>query len=351
VAERRLRALVLPGIHAARDAAWRVLDQVGLFEPGTWRGLNVLDETGRIAGLSTRVGPVQIVRPKKPPGVDALGIEHRLDESVTPSLRCLGSTASTRSAEVGNTVDITLFWQATQRPANSYALQLSLVSEKEAYTLASDLPLGRDEHPSSAWEGGEIVRSPHRVRIPASATAGDYAIEGLVLDEMEAPVAPAIRLGEIEILPTDRLFVVPDDIQHRVDANLEHRVRLLGYDLGLDETRQLRAGGSLPVTLYWQATREMDTSYKVSVQLVGANGVLVQADAVPVAWARPTTGWVTGEVLVDEYTLELPGDVQKGTYRLIVGLYAEDSLRRLSVLDVSGEILGDHVLLSEVEVR
>jgi hypothetical protein len=248
-------------------------------------------------------------------------------------------------------VDITLFWQATQRPTTDYALQLSLVSDKEGFILASDLPLGRGEHPSSAWQKGEVVRSPHRLRIPAAVSAGSYAVEGTVLDGQGSPVALPISLGKLEMLPTDRLFSVPDGMERRVDANLEHQIALLGYDLGPAEAGWVGAGESLSITLYWQALREMGTSYKVSVQLVGTGGILAQVDAVPVAWTRPTTGWVAEEVLVDEYVLSVPADALGGNCQLIVGLYDERSLQRLAVLGPSGKVTGDHVLLQEIEVR
>jgi hypothetical protein len=325
--------------------------EIGLFERGTWRGLNVLDEAGRLVDLSTRVGPVHIARPRMPPDPDALDIAHRLERDVVPALRYLGSTLSARSAQAGDALDITLFWQATQQPIEDYTVRLSLASGEEHILLADGLPLGRRGHPTTAWAEGEVVRSPHRVRLPAAVAAGSYGIEGTVLDEMGVAVAPAIGLPEIEVLPTDRLFAVPGEIQNRVDANFERQVRLLGYDLGVDEMRQLGAGDSLSVKLYWQAAREMNTSYKVSVQLVGSGGVLVQVDGVPVGWTRPTTGWVPGEVLVDEYVLLIPGDARGGPYQLILGLYDENSLRRLSALGSSGEIIGDHVLLREVEVE
>jgi hypothetical protein len=316
--------------------------EVGLFEWGTWRGLNVLDGEGRIAGLSTRIGPVQITRARKPPDVNALYVERRLDIPVSQALQCLGSTFSTRTVRGGEHLDITLFWQATQRPTADYSVDLRLTSDEERVFLAGDLPLGRHDHPSTTWQKGEIVRSPHRVRIPAATASGRYAVEATLRGTQ------AIRLGEIEVQPTDRSFVIPKEIQHRLDIDLAGRVTLLGYDL---KPEQAQAGDTLAVTLYWQALREMPESYKVAVQLIGAGGVLTQVDAVPVAWTRPTSGWVTGEVLVDTYALSIPDDAQPGTYQLIAGMYDERSLQRLAVLDASGAVVGDHVHLRDVPVR
>jgi hypothetical protein len=326
--------------------------EVGLFERGTWRGLNVLDAAGRIAGLSTRIGPVQIARPvrtgRAPPEADALGIARRLDRDVVPSLRCLGSTVPTRAIQAGEHLDVTLFWQAVADPGVNYTVELALAGTGDKVLLASGLPLGRHEHPPTAWKRGEVVRSPHRVRVPATTVSGRYAIEATLVDPGGEPAAQAVRLDDVEVQPTNRSFAVPEGIQHRLDANLARRAMLLGYSL---EPEQARTGDSLAVTLYWQALDEMDTSYKVSVQLVGAGGVLVQVDAVPLAWTRPTTGWIAGEVLVDTYSLSIPADAQPGSYRLIAGMYDEGSLQRLAVVDASGVVTGDHVTLHEIAVR
>ena len=321
--------------------------EVALFERDTWRGLNVLDERRQIIDLTARIGPVEIAHPRTPPDIQTLVIDRPLDAPVTPALRCIGSTQSARAVQAGDALEIAVFWQAAQAPVADYVFQIVLAWPDGAFLVGSDLPLGRHEHPTSAWRAGEIVRSPHRLRIPAAAPAGSYAIEGTVLDTEGRPVASPVVLGKIEVEATDRTFVPPPGVQHRLDANLENQVALLGYDL---PEAVIVPGQALPVTLYWQATREMAASYKVFAQLLGPDGVLAQIDAIPVAWTRPTTGWVQGEVVTDAYELAIPGDAPPGTYRLIAGLYDEQTLNRLNVLDPSGNITGDHAFLQEIAV-
>jgi hypothetical protein len=160
-------------------------------------------------------------------------------------------------------------------------------------------------------------------------------------------VSEPIQVSVVEVQATERLMTIPEEIPHRVDADLGGRATLLGYRL---DTMTVARGAEWPVTLYWQAQREMSVSYKVFVQLVGPDGVLAQRDAVPGKWTRPTTGWVPGEVIVDEYTLRIPDDAAGGTYRLIAGMYDERSLRRLARLDATGAAVGDHVALQEATV-
>ena len=94
----------------------------------------------------------------------------------------------------------------------------------------------------------------------------------------------------------------------------------------------------------------MTASYKVFVQLVSPVGVLTQVDATPMNWKRPTTGWITGEVIEDRYVLSIPTNAPQGTYSLIVGMYDEETLQRLPVLDASGAATDDHITLGSVVV-
>ncbi len=322
--------------------------QVGLFERDTWRGLNVLDDNGQIESLATHLGPVQIVRPRRPPDLGSLGMDRRAQVEVGHGLAYVGSTQDARSVHGGDTLNLTLFWQATGAPDQDCLLQAALASSQATIPLGDRLPLGRTTHPTTAWRQGEVVRSPHALRIPPTVDAGTYTIQVTVTDGREHPLASPIAVAQIVVEPTDRQMAIPPDIGQRLDADLGGQVTLLGYDLA--QARVSRSG-SLPLVLYWQAQGEMQVSYKVFVQLIGPGGVLTQVDAMPVDWKRPTTGWIAGEVVVDRYTLPIPADAAPGACSLIVGMYDESTLQRLAVVDASGAIMADHVELSQVTLE
>jgi hypothetical protein len=231
-------------------------------------------------------------------------------------------------------------------------VQLAWLGQGTTLLLDGDLPLGRHEHPTSAWSEGEIVRSPHRLRVPLAAPGGAYAVEATVIDSTGRPVSSPIIVAEGVLESTDRQMALSEPIRRRVDARLGAQVVLLGYDLPaqVDPVR-LAPGEMLPVVLYWQTQREMALSYKVFVQLVGSAGALAQSDRIPVDWQRPTTGWLPGEVIVDEHILSLPDDAPPGEYALIAGMYDESTLQRLDVLDASGAAAGDHVTLEGIVVE
>ncbi|MCD6289946.1 MAG: hypothetical protein J7M34_05530, partial [Anaerolineae bacterium] len=103
---------------------------------------------------------------------------------------------------------------------------------------------------------------------------------------------------------------------------------------------------------YWQALGEMSESFKVFNHLVGADGKLYgQRDGYPANGTQPTSGWVTGEVIVDRYAIRVARDAPAGTYRLITGMYRESDFTRLPTFNAQGTPLGDTVPLTEITVQ
>jgi hypothetical protein len=95
-------------------------------------------------------------------------------------------------------------------------------------------------------------------------------------------------------------------MDQRVDAVLGEDLVLLGYD-------QVPATGGLHLALYWQAAGEMETDYAVSVrpttdgELLFQEGRLVQEDHAHPVWGfYPTSSWVIGEVVRDDYLVVVP---------------------------------------------
>jgi mannosyltransferase len=97
--------------------------------------------------------------------------------------------------------------------------------------------------------------------------------------------------------------------------------------------------GWIHVTLYWQAALPVDLDYVVSVRLVDAVGQ-VWGDKLdrPASTLRryPTSRWVPGEIVRDEYDVNLNPATPPGSYRLEVGVLTPDGkvLRRLVVDEV-----------------
>jgi mannosyltransferase len=110
----------------------------------------------------------------------------------------------------------------------------------------------------------------------------------------------------------------------------------------------LGPGEKLSLTLVWHAARPPAMAYTVFTHLVGPDGTLYgQWDNPPVRGTYPTTDWVAGETVFDQYLIPLKEDAPLGEYHLLVGLYDPASGQRLAVLDAQGQVAGDAVQLSQ----
>ena len=90
-------------------------------------------------------------------------------------------------------------------------------------------------------------------------------------------------------------------------------------------------------------------SYTVFVHLIdGGNRIWGQRDSVPGNGTLPTTGWVEGEVIADEYEFTIKPDAPPGEYLIEVGMYDPQTGHRLPVL--GGPRPEDRILLNEVIV-
>lgn len=114
---------------------------------------------------------------------------------------------------------------------------------------------------------------------------------------------------------------------HELSVTFGETIQLTGYDLDLE---QVRAGGTLAVTLYWQAEGAAARPYTVFTHILNQDGTLItQKDNWPVNGLWPPTCWKTGEIVVDSYSVPLPADLPSGTYSILVGLYDADTSTRL----------------------
>jgi hypothetical protein len=121
-------------------------------------------------------------------------------------------------------------------------------------------------------------------------------------------------------------------------------IELVDYALSADT---LEPGGSLEIALNWQADVTPPGNYKVTVQLLSPEGLVVtQRDAEPVGYQRPTTTWQAGEKVYDLHALVMPNDLLPVQYRLIVGLYDPENPQ--TRLQVNGQ---DAYTLAEFETR
>lgn len=153
------------------------------------------------------------------------------------------------------------------------------------------------------------------------------------------PVRAVIVVAERPSMPTTLQPQTPLDT-----AFATAPIRLSGYTLDANDARP---GGSLGLTLFWEADGAAVRPYTVFTQLLDPDGTLVaQQDNWPVNGQWPPTCWRAGDAIVDPYRITLPDDLPHGSYALVAGLY--DAATGARLITQGGR---DFVVLEQVKVE
>jgi hypothetical protein len=141
----------------------------------------------------------------------------------------------------------------------------------------------------------------------------------------------------------------PNPYADKIKVKLGDKIELIGHDFS---PRTLKPGGIINISLLWKATSPIEDDYTVFVQLLDEEGFLrAQIDSYPVAGFRPTSSWLEGEVIRDNYGLMLPSDLPPGDYNLICGMYLLRTMERLPIFDKDYSMKGDYVHLGVVSIE
>jgi hypothetical protein len=268
------------------------------------------------------VGPLAVARPARG--------ERPLEEGMAPAaatyawggIRLLGSRTDRVEAAPGDPLRVTLLWLVTGPVSGDGQFTLRLAEADSTAILTTTVPIA-PHYPPSQWQPGDRLRSAILLRLPASAPDGEYAWQ-VQLDPLASwPV------GALHIHAPERLWVVPP-LAIQTNALLGNTATLLGANLQ-SPISTIQPSTTLTVTLAWRAEAETATSYRVFLHLAGPDGsIAAQSDGEPANWTRPTTGWLPGEVILDERILNVPADAPPGEYILSCGLYDLASGARLT---------------------
>ena len=318
--------------------------EVAVYEPESLARLDVLDANGAPQGTTVQLGNIEVSRPLSPPPVASLGIQHELTAD-WGEVRLLGYDLAGETVAPGATLSLNLYWQALADVQGDY-LVLIRVSDQagQVWAQARERTVA-GTYPTTFWREGEILRDPYDLPLSAEAPPGQYQLTVGLVDAATESLVGEITLPLLTVEGRSRVFQVPP-IQHPLSADLGGQVEFLGYDLG---TNKLQAGETVHLTLYWRALAEMETSYTVFVHLIDEeNRIWGQRDSVPGNGTLPTTGWVEGEVIADEYEFTIKPDAPPGEYLIEVGMYDAQTGHRLSVLGSPKP--EDRILLNETVV-
>jgi hypothetical protein len=136
----------------------------------------------------------------------------------------------------------------------------------------------------------------------------------------------------------------PGDVSLEGPAVFDDRISLLGYRLGQED---VSPGKEVSLVLLWRVEGELMPPLASFVHLLDADGQpLSQSDG----WGSAIRGLEVGDVIVHHVRIPIPSETLPGAYRLQVGVYSRDTMRRWLVSLPDGTAI-DRVWLPEVTVR
>ena len=330
--------------------------------PGTYRLVALLYDlaSGEVLQAGEQDGPkarstyvlrqVEIARPEEVPALDELPIQSKVMQDFGGQLQLLGYGPLAEQTRSGDSLRLGLFWRALRQMQSNWQLLLRIQAANGEIVSEDLFELANPDHPTSQWVEGEVVLGQYDLVLDRSAPSGQAQI---ILDLVDKDTRRNLLghdwvLAVVDIDGRPRQFQLPEGVGHPLNANLGNHVLLLGYDIDKEAPG---AGGTISLTLHWQALAEMDTSYTVFIHLLDGNDrIWGQLDSVPAQGTYPTTGWLPGEVVTDRCQIQINSEAPSGSYVLEVGLYNAVSGVRLALVDAQGQVLGNRILLSSVEL-
>jgi hypothetical protein len=323
---------------------------VGLADVQSGDWLPVLDDHGHVIGTTAALLSVDVRPATALPAPDELRMAQPATLTWEDRLRLVGTKIPSR-AHVGQRIVVEAGWLGLDAVGtDDMSLELALIAPNREVATRQALPLS--DYPTSQWRAGEVIHELYDLRVPADLEGGEYTLAARVLDETGAHLSTAsgdYSLGTIDVSVQPRLFELPQPPQYPMALDLGTGISLLGVDL---PQTTVSPGQRLPLVLYWRSKGTVDTSYTVFVHLLDEQGrVQGQEDRFPARGRAPTSGWVEGQIVVDEYEVTLSEEAPPGVYRVEVGMYNARDMVRLPVSDAEGNRMPeDRVLLGE-EVR
>jgi len=122
---------------------------------------------------------IRVINTARPAAAD---VQHPLVADLGDSVRLVGYNLEAAVWNPGQTVRLTLYWQARKEMNTGYVVFVHLVGPHNPATGnplwgQEDVPPQYGERPTTGWSPGEVVADPHQVQIAAAAPPGEYELQ------------------------------------------------------------------------------------------------------------------------------------------------------------------------------
>jgi 4-amino-4-deoxy-L-arabinose transferase-like glycosyltransferase len=166
---------------------------------------------------------------------------------------------------------------------------------------------------------------------------------GHIVWRLDSPVGAYARAWQVPAGETARF-----QLDRTVAANFADHAQLIGVEL----PASAKPGDTVKMRLAFENRQLLDQLYKVFVHLHSPDKTVVaQADRVLCDTTLNEADWRPGDILVDEYELTIPPEVQPGDYPVVIGFYQDATGARLPVVAADIEHDGDSVTIGTLQIR
>ena len=137
--------------------------------------------------------------------------DHRMEAVVGDSIRLLGYEVDAERVSPGDTVRLTLFWEALAPLDTDYTVFSHLLGGHNPATqgpmwAGHDSPPLQGHYPTTVWQPGEVILDVHPLAIPTDTPPGEYELEAGLYELETMTRLPAYdALGQR--LPDDRVLL------------------------------------------------------------------------------------------------------------------------------------------------
>jgi uncharacterized membrane protein len=248
--------------------------------------------------------------------------------------------------------------QRESRPGDAILLMLD-AHHTWSYYYDGDMPrlgFGRvTDIVSAAGQLNQLTRGQSRLWVllwnPEWADPTGWVRDTLETSGERVPVSERFHGLEIrlyELAPNVHFVAVPEP-QTRAERDFASRIHLFGYDVESAE-RTLTPGDRLVLALYWQALRDLNEDYWISLRLRRDGLVWWSQQQRPTAYTYPTFEWRPGQIVRGRVPVEIPAGLPPGDYQVELTVFQFDQKRDLDVTDSAGTLLGTSTTIGTVSV-
>ncbi|MFZ0545950.1 MAG: hypothetical protein WAM60_10960, partial [Candidatus Promineifilaceae bacterium] len=256
---------------------------------------------------------------QKPPIIEetAVPIEvSRLEQEMGQGIKLVAATVETETAELGDWIWITFYWQAETVPDEPPDFVLELFGRETELLGKLQSYQGRGLFPANLWPPGKVVVDREAVQVTA---APDTPVQGRLNLKLEGETT-SVDVGTVKVLPLS--WPEPDG------TGLAEVAGVQITSVVVSETA-VSPGETISLAVQWQVVEPPGQNLTTFVHLgEQSSPPLAQGDSPPLDGYYPTQLWAAGEVIDDAYHLTIPNDLPDGRYPLYLGFYAPENGER-----------------------